>query len=175
MRLLFCVFLLINITSSSVAQDESSLDPLKNQLSNITSDIDKVDTLILMYNHYYSINSDSALYYAQLAYDLAEKINYKKGQIISMTNIGLVHFYNGSLGNALKSYLESNELVGEYVDAKSEDEFAQYQLSKNLNNIGLIYLNQGKLEDAESYLLRSLAIDKNLGNKIAIANCYNNL
>jgi tetratricopeptide (TPR) repeat protein len=39
----------------------------------------------------------------------------------------------------------------------------------------LIYFNQGKLDEAEDYLLRSLALDKKLENKISIANCYNNL
>mgnify|MGYP005824724601 CR=1 FL=1 len=176
--IVFTALVWLNISFSQSGQIEDERDSLKGiekRFQDSKSDIERVELLTEFYVYYHTLDSDSAMHYAQKAYDLAEKINHLEGQIRSATNIGSVHFYNGSLGNALQSYIHSNKLVEKYLDKTKENEFSQHHLSKNLNNIGLIYLNQGDYEEAERYLLQSLAIDEKLGNKITISNCYHNL
>jgi serine phosphatase RsbU (regulator of sigma subunit)/Tfp pilus assembly protein PilF len=175
MRYILLTLFLYTTTLFSHAYASNRLDSLQGIYSASKTDIERTDALINLYHYYNSINSDSALYFANSAFDLSEKIDYHEGKIKSMTNIGSVYFYKGEYGNALKCYLKSNEFVETYIQKNSKDDFAKNQLSKNLNNIALIYLNQGNYEEAENYLLESLAIDLDLKNPISIANCYNNL
>ena len=139
------------------------------------SEKDKVSFYIELYIYYNSKNSDSSLYYAKKGYEVSEKINYIDGKIISMTNIGSVYFFNGDFANALKHFITSNDLTEIYIEKNGLDNFSMKQRSKNLNNIALIYLNQGIYDKAEDYLLQSLELDLKLKDQIAIANCYNNL
>ena len=175
MRLLLLSLFLFFSCELLYSQESAITDSLIREVNLSESDEKKVDVLIDLYIYYHTKNSDSALHYAEKAFQLANEINYLEGQIVAITNIGSVSFYNGDLGNALKSYLKSNELVDNYIKKYSKDDFAKRQLSKSLNNIGLVYLKQQKFEEAENYLLQSLEIDLKLGNLASLSNCYNNL
>lgn len=175
MRLFFCLLYLLLFFVDSSAQETKLSDTDANKLENASTDYDKVDAYIDLYVKFHTLNSDSALYYAEEAFKLSKETGYLEGQIKSLTSIGSIHFDDGLLGKALECYLLSTEILDEYIEKNKVDDFARYQLSKNLNNIGLIYLNQQKFEEAENYLLRSLEIDIKLENQRAIANCYHNL
>lgn len=175
MRSLLYFSLFFFIAFTSIGQDKVSLKDINKRFRNSSSDIEKIKVLNEYYVHYYTLDSDSAMYFAQKAYDLSKKANYLEGQIRSATNIGSVNFYKGDLSKALQGYIESNDLTEKYIEQHGEDKFSQRQTSKNLNNIGLIFLNQQDFEEAEKYLLSSIAIDKKLGNRISISNCYHNL
>lgn len=175
MRYLLLLLFFFSFAEFSYLRANSPLDSLQERLTKTTSDKERTEVLISLYNYYYSVNSDSALYYATNSFDLSKKINFIEGKIKSMTNIGSIYFYKGDYGNALKCYLESIEFVERYIKSNGKDNFAKTQLSKNLNNIALIYLNQVNYDEAETYLLESLSIDLDLGDPIAISNCYNNL
>jgi tetratricopeptide (TPR) repeat protein len=73
----------------------------------------------------------------------------------------------GSQAAAIDYYNYSLEIFKEIRDKMGID--------TSLNNIGVIYLNQGKTDKALEYYVQSLAIKKEIGDKNGIANSFNNI
>jgi serine phosphatase RsbU (regulator of sigma subunit)/Tfp pilus assembly protein PilF len=169
----FFFFVILNGYSSD--NQQGHLDIHTKLAKPNLSQKDKVSLYIELNVYYNSKNADSSFFYAKKSFEESEKINYINGKIISMTNIGSVYFYKGDFPNALKSFITSNELTDVYIEENGFDDFSMKQMSKNLNNIALIYLNQQFYDKAEDYLLKSLDLDLKLKDQISIANSYNNL
>ena len=150
MRYLLLILLLLTFDAHATKKENSQLDSLHYKLNTSVSESARTDALIGLYNYHYSVNSDSALYYATESLETSNKSNYLEGKIKSITNIGSTYFYRGEYGNALKYYLESNDFIDIYISKNGKDAFAKTQLSKNLNNIGLINLNQQNYGEAEA-------------------------
>lgn len=110
---------------------------------------------------------DRELTYALEALNLAEKLNWKKGQAAAYNNIGGSFDNKGNYGEALKNYFASLKIREEIGDKKG--------IAYCHNNIGIIYDATGNYASALENYFASLKLLKELGNKNAIASVYNNI
>jgi tetratricopeptide (TPR) repeat protein len=159
---LFSFFL---FTGTFVAQEKG--DSLLNVLANQAEDTNKVNTLNALAWEYYSTNSNLSLNYAEQAFALGKKKNFKRGMASASNSIGIAYYFKGDYPEALKNYIRASELFDEGKDKK--------KVSAISNNIALIFLAEGNYADAENYFLKSLVIDQELGNKLGEAQAYNNI
>ena len=78
------------------------------------------------------------------------------GRATPMNNIGTVYFFQGDYERALDQF---NEVLGIVRAAGQEDEFLVIVLS----NIGEVYYEQGRHDDAETWLLQALELAETVG------------
>ena len=83
---------------------------------------------------------DSALYFAQLQYDFAEKVFNKLGQASALSVLGISNYVLGNYDESLRCHLSSLDLYIEIGDDK--------KILGAYSNIGLYYAYQNKFEEA---------------------------
>lgn len=106
-------------------------------------------------------------YTASLAID--DEIEDWRNAIITCNNIGVIHERRGDYSMAISSYFLALKKVNGTSIHDMESNFNVHQ------NIGNVYLHQGKYEEALKQYLASLDFEKKRGNKQGIADSYNNL
>jgi len=174
--ILYCSLLSMN----GFAQSQHKIDSLKNELKKFdahkkelgtkaTPLMDSMKAIIFyeLVSLYYSINSDSTLYYAEQCKSLSERIGYKKG-------IG--NAYNGlGAGNELKG---NNMLALEYFQKslKIRKEIgAKNSIAWSYTNLGIVYDKQGNYPEALKYKLAGLKVREEIGDKKGIIMAYNDI
>ena len=109
---------------------------------------------------------DSAFYFAQLQYELAEATGNKKWMADALNTQGNSFHMHGNYDKALEYYEISLKIYEEIGDKKG--------MAKSYNNMGNIYKVHGNYAQALSYYQKSLQISEETGDKKrAIA--YNNI
>ncbi|MBD0288888.1 MAG: hypothetical protein ICV79_26200, partial [Flavisolibacter sp.] len=91
-------------------------DSLRRLLNQADADTTKVDLLILLAHAYLLTNKDSALWYTQQATDLAQRINYLRGQFGARTRMVLLFRDAGNYSEAVKLLLTNLEIAEQYKD-----------------------------------------------------------
>lgn len=114
--------------------------------------------------HYGTKDMKKALTCFETAYDLANKINFRKARLL--INIGNVHFQQQAYQQALEKYTIAVEIsqkkdTVEWMDA--------------LNNLGSVYVNSGKFDNAITYYEQCLILQKNIGNQKVQLPTYTNM
>ena len=99
---LFLLFILLNCSVYSFAQNDTI------RLNNFCQ-------LALKYSE---INRDSAIFYADIAFSIAEKLNQKFYQASILSDLGYTLLSNGDYGNALTKLLVANKLIEDKNIAK---------------------------------------------------------
>lgn len=99
---LFIIFILYNCTVSSFAQND-------------TIRLNDFCELALKFSE---VNRDSAIYYADIAFSFAEKLNQKFYQASILSDLGYTLLSNGDYGNALTKLLFANKLIEDKNIAK---------------------------------------------------------
>ena len=103
--------------------------------------------------------------HCQTAISLQEKLNSASGSGFESVEIALAKTLNtlgsvqkaaGRLDDALSSYLRSLSIREQRLPSSPET-------ANSLNNIGAVYLAQGKLVEAREYVDRSTQLKKTLG------------
>jgi len=122
-----------------------------------------------VYGNAYQTRGDfeKALDYYERAYNLAEKIHYKKTLPGLLGNIGVAHLNKGNYPLALQKFYASLK-AAESVDNK------QVILS-SLNNIGTINFYLGKMDEAQIAYQKTLTIAIEIADTASITLAYNNL
>jgi diguanylate cyclase (GGDEF)-like protein len=92
---------------------------------------------------------DSALQHALAAREIYTAINLQSGIARSQEAIGLAHLHRGNLDTALEFLLSAKE-----QSRQVEDQRLQCSV---LNNLGLLYLKMEDHQQAQDYLIQSLA------------------
>ena len=96
-----------------------------------------------------------------------EKICDDYGRLICMRKIGIVDYREHKISASLEIW----EKALSESKSKNINEF----IGQLLNNLGVIYLDLGRIEEAEKLYLESLEINRSLGYKIGLSNSLNNL
>ncbi|MCF7793817.1 MAG: tetratricopeptide repeat-containing sensor histidine kinase [Candidatus Cloacimonetes bacterium] len=149
-----------------ISAEVSVIDSLYTKLGN--TDKDKyVDVLNRLAKEYSSINADSSYFYAELALQEAQRIDYPKGKINAFSNLGFYFFDSNHYDLALQYQKQSLELAQE-IDYKEG-------IANALNNIGNIYDSQSNIDSALDYHLQALEINLQIGDENRIATSYNNI
>ncbi|MBL4586939.1 MAG: tetratricopeptide repeat protein, partial [Flavobacteriales bacterium] len=110
---------------------------------------------------------DSALYFAQLQYDLAILVGEKKWAANAAGLQGIVRKNQGDYAKAIDYHTHSLDIYKELGNKK--------EIARSMNNMGNVYWEQGNYIRAIDYHSRSLAIKEELGDKRGIAATLNNI
>lgn len=105
--------------------------------------------------------------YVQKAIKISKELNFKRGEAISYTIIGVINMYKDNYPEALKSYFE-----GLKVDEKSGDKRG---IADFHNHIGIVYNYQGNYPEALKHYFVCLKIFEEIGHKKGIVHAYNNI
>ncbi|MBL4655391.1 MAG: tetratricopeptide repeat protein, partial [Bacteroidia bacterium] len=157
--LLISTFLLISFCS--FAQNNTTIDSLKNQLQKNLHDTIRINLLDTLGWELRFNNSEDALKYINDGLALATKINYKKGIARLQRTLGSLCCDKGDYIEAISHYSQSLKINQELNDIKGK--------STLLGNIGIVYGEQGDYPNALKYYFEALEIDRELGNKNGIA------
>jgi len=150
-------------------QGQALIDSLQAELPEAKEDTGKVNLLNrLSADAGWRVgNNDTALYYADSAMKLSEKLGFKNGTATAYKNIGNVYFFQDNYPGALKSYLTALK-INEETGNKSG-------IATNYGNIGNIYFNQGNYPEALENYFSALHINEAIGDKNGIALNYGNI
>lgn len=164
-KILAATFILCSFFS--FAQNEK-IDSLLTFLKTAREDTMHVKALNdLSFEYSLSSNFNDEMIYATQALNLANKINWPKGQATALNNIGGAYEGKANYGEALKNYFASLKIREEIGDKKG--------IAYCHNNIGIVYYEIGNYEDALKNYFTALQILQEIGNKMAVASVYNNI
>ena len=110
---------------------------------------------------------DSALYFAQLQYDFAEKVFNKLGQASALSIQGISNYVIGNYDESLRCHMSSLELYIEIGDDKN--------IIGAYSNIGLFYAYQNKFEEALPFFVKKLSVLKQILDQIGIGSACNDI
>ena len=89
--------------------------PVKSVAQNDTIRLNNFCELALKYSE---VNRDSAIYFADIAFSIAEKLNQKFYQASILSDLGYTLLSNGDYGNALTKLLVANKIIEDKNIAK---------------------------------------------------------
>jgi signal transduction histidine kinase len=135
----------ILIFFAAVVHAQKRIDSLKQLLSRQTTDTGKVKLLVNLGNSFdYGFEkNDSALSYLNNALDLAQKINYKNGEVAAREAMGRYYYTAGDYGTAVKLLLENQKKIEELHDTLH----AYY----NIKDLMKAYRNMGDWDQEFNY------------------------
>jgi len=161
------ILLLVALGVGAWAQTREA-DSLVLLLKTSREDTAKVKLLNSISREYRLIgNYNKGLPYAQQAMTLAQKLNFKKGQVTASNNIGMMNYGLGNASEALKYLFLSLKMCREMK--LNEGAAAAY------NNIGLTYYSLANYPEALKNYFAALKINETTGNRSWMANNYNNI
>lgn len=105
--------------------------------------------------------------YAQKAKKISEELNFKRGEAIAYTIIGVIYMYKDNYPEALKNYLAGLKIDEESGDKRGMADFH--------NHIGIVYNYQGNYPEALKSYFASLKIFEEIGHKKGVVHAYNNI
>ncbi len=157
MKNLILTFLFLNLSFSAAAQvNLDSLFTIWNDTSlPDTSRLQAIQTIA--WDGYRFNNPDSAFYFAQLEYDLAESTGHKKWMVEALNTQGTSFITKGEPDQAFESYSQSLTISKEIRYKKG--------IRNALTNIGSIYYRKGDLSKALEYYFQGLEISKEMKDK----------
>ena len=115
----------------------------------------------------YSSQYDSAVYYFQLAADIAVSINDDYQEALSRLNMGNIYTYTNDYDRALHVFHSSLDPLIERQDTMA--------LALVYNNIGTAYMSISVLDSAEFFLKKSIALKKQLDVTVSLGISFTNL
>lgn len=165
-RTIFLLFVTLQVVTV-FAQSRPNLDSLKQVLHNQKDDSTKIKTLNALCWEYNFYKPDSADYYAQLAFELAKKINSKKAENLGYTFSWASQFVKGNYYRAieiitkrLKQFEEENNAQG--IAGCNESLFNCYRDMGDYKNALLSIMKAKRITD--SLGTTGWSIYMNMGN-----------
>lgn len=135
-------------------------DSLKKVLTTAKDDKERVSVLENLSYAYLSTSPDTALQYALQGLQLAQDIDYPKGEAICTNAIGNVYFHTGDHAKALEMYLRYLQMKENLKDFNN--------LAIAYFNIGSTYTEEGDYTHALYYLSKAKKEDDKLKDTSAI-------
>ncbi|OYU97532.1 MAG: hypothetical protein CFE21_04360 [Bacteroidetes bacterium B1(2017)] len=164
--LLFWVLFSFQITV--VSAQVTKLNELKQLLLNHSAlDTARVNLLTDIGYQFQTIQQDSSIFYAQEALKISNKLNYPNGIANSYKLLGVSNYLLGNNIKAIELNRKALDLFKQLKDKKGE--------AAILNNMAIIYHNEGKYDLALEYYEFSLNLRKEINDQKGIAACYNNI
>ncbi len=162
------VALLVNIPICLALENSPNIiDSLRSELPYIGSDTNKVWMLRDVAYYFQSTDSDSAIVYANRAYQLAKTLDFTQGIIWSLYQKGLGYELSGLLDEALEIYLYAIDLAIEAGDDLSR--------AKYYNIIGVAHYFEGNFIESTDYYTRAYALSDSIGYAEGESHALNNL
>jgi tetratricopeptide (TPR) repeat protein len=148
-RIVYLLAILIS-TINANSQNQKEIDSLKNHLSWSKNDTTVVRNSMFIADLYVWSQPDTALYYATRSLSLAEKLNYKFGQIFNVGTIAYIYSMRRNDSLALETdsaLLRLSEDAGTFLKSYS------------FLDIAIVYYNIGDYRQAINYSYKLQNID----------------
>jgi adenylate cyclase len=150
-------FLVVVLVSGSASYGQKRLN----------KDTTTVDALNAESKKLASTDSSKALGLALQAKEMAQELQYLKGEAIALKNAGMVYYNKAMYSETLDFWIPSLEAFQKMGD--------DIGISNMMNNVGAIYLNQGADDKALTYMLKSLQLAEKIGDTLRIATALGNV
>jgi adenylate cyclase len=159
--LLFCLAFLLHHLA---AAQNNKIDSLQAILKTSSEDTNRVNILnALSYELLYS-NTDTTIYYATLAKNLSEKLNYSRGTASAYLRLGQAY-------NNLGSYDQSQLYLSKALTYSTDP----LTTAKIYVNIGINHYEMSNYPEALKNYFTGLKAFEEAGDKRAIGSVYNNI
>jgi signal transduction histidine kinase len=135
--------------------------------SHTTEDTTLANLLSELSFTYHTISPDSTQFYASKSLALSKKLNYVLGEANSYKHLAIAAYIFGDNKKAIYLNSKALNIYRNLVERKGE--------AAILNNLGMIYHNEGKFDLGLDYYARSLKIRLEINDKVGIAGSYNNM
>ena len=112
-------------------------------------------------------DSSKAISLAMQAREMAEDLEYPRGEAYALKNIGLVYYTRAQYKEALDYWINSLQIFESIQD--------DVGISNLLSNIGAIYIDQGADTKALEYMLRSLQLAEKTGDTLRMVTALSNI
>jgi serine phosphatase RsbU (regulator of sigma subunit)/predicted negative regulator of RcsB-dependent stress response len=166
-NLRFYLPLLVLFSAITLNAQNTSVDSLKNLLNGLGLDTARVDVLNEIANTIFRADPEGAIQYSTEAKNLAEMINYPRGEALAYKNLGLGYYMQGEFTEAFRNWEPSLKIYRELGDN---------QLVANLlSNMGAIYHSIGKNVEAIEHYLPALKIAEELSDNERIGTLLLNI
>ncbi|MVM40936.1 tetratricopeptide repeat protein [Spirosoma sp. HMF3257] len=172
--LLFCLTISAALAQAIVVRDR--LLKKLNALPVTAYDTARVNTFNALASQYYLTRPDSTYLFAQQAYELSRRLNYRAGEAKALNRMALAFGDLGNYAKALKAYNQAKELFVKLNDTT--------YVTGVLNNIAGVHTKQGEWRQGlvilqEAYALYKTMAQPDFGLKpilfLGIGRCYYNL
>lgn len=165
---LLTLFLIISGCGLLSAQEViSNIDSLLLKINSAPEDTSKVIDLQKVAAHFNVQALDSAKPFADRAIALANKLDYKKGQWMSLNVLANYYERKTDYTAAMAKYEEALSIVEALNSTKG--------YAVVLNNIATVHIRQGEYDEALKKLFDALKAEEELENQNGIAQAYNNI
>ena len=131
------------------AQKGSRPDSLKTALLQSSEDTNRVNLYVELSRYYNYKYPDTVLFYASKGLELAEKLNFKRGEINSMIYMGEAFNTKGHYPKALQIKLQALQEAEKLNDP--------YLTSSCLNYLGAVYIKTGDYQNALFHYFKAKA------------------
>lgn len=159
--------LLILFSVITINAQNTQVDSLKQLLNGLGLDTARVNVLNEIADALFRTDPDGALQYGNEAKELAEMINYPKGEALAYKNLGLGFYMQGEYSEAFRNWEPSLVIYRELGDN---------QLVANLlSNMGAVYHSIGKNVEAIEHYLPALKIAEELSDSTRIGTLLLNI
>tara|TARA_R110002153_G_scaffold95221_2_gene228956 strand:- start:2221 stop:4191 length:1971 start_codon:yes stop_codon:yes gene_type:complete len=166
----FYVFSLLSLffyTVEIIAQD-LQIDSLKSIIKENKKDTTNVNALLDISNILSKSDTLESKNYALKAIDLAEELDYKKGQAYGYKNLGLLLYAKGELNKELVDYWKKSLELFQDIGFKNG-------ISNLQNNLGSVYQTKGDDPTALDYFLKSVRLAEEIKDSLRISTAYLNI
>jgi tetratricopeptide (TPR) repeat protein len=151
MKKLLAIVSFITWAITGFCQNDKKMDSLIQVLASVQTDTGKIWTMHdLAFNYLYS-KPDSTIWFAQQALVLSKQINYERGEIRALNDIGNALASTGNYSEAIEIFQQALHKSEKLKDKNME--------AASLGNLAEAYSLQGDQRQAINFTLRSLAIN----------------
>ena len=159
-KLIFCLIFLS--VSAPVFTQKSPGEKLT-----LTGDTTVVNALLEESKGYFSDSPQKTIEIATRAKQLAETLDFKKGQAYALKNIGVAYYFQGKYLEALDFYQQSLKFFTEIKDYVG--------MANIYSNMGVVYYDQSDDVKALENYLQSLKYAELSGDKLRMLSALNNV
>ena len=126
-------FLLALGWSIGFTQTIQKIGSLKHELSISKEDTSRVLIMLRLCSEYDLSNLDSGIRYGQQALNLAQRIQFSKGEVNALHSLGSSYRRSGEIPKGLELIYKESQIAKEHKDSS--------EIARSYNNIGLIYFD----------------------------------
>lgn len=160
--------LFVLMASFFIAQHSAKIDSLQSRLTQNIHDTDKVNTMsYLSRETLLKGDPNASLDWAQKAFELAEKINFKRTLSGIYNNLGNAYSSLSRYPEAIRNFQKALDIRLKLNDKKG--------IAAMYNNIGIIYYNLADFPKTLEYFQKCLKMQEEMKNEYMIAASIGNI
>ncbi len=167
-KVIFSILTVFFSFANLSSQEQSkNIDSLLLELKNSKDDTVKVNIYHDVSKHFILNNIDTVPHFTQQGITLAQKLSFKKGEMMNLNVLGNYYENKTDYEKALETYDKALSIAKEI---NSTQGFAMLY-----NNIGMVHIRQGKYDLALPLMFDALKAEEIAGNQKGISQSYNNI